>query len=284
MALTKTPIELSSTPGIVDNSNATAITIDASENVLVGKTTTGDYVTGIEMQPAGAILSYRTSGVASIFGRTDTGEITRFTRGTSIIGKIGTTTSAGGTRLAIGGTGDPGIIFAGAGVFPAIETTASDNTIDLGSANYRWKDIFLSGGVNFSANANAGGMTSELLDDYEEGAWTLASTTSGVTISSQSCRYTKVGRLVTLNGAVTFSALPSNISTQHFSGAPFNCWAEHSVGIVREASTTGAAYILQLNANNSTLGMNSYSGVANGSTRIFAVNESYNFSLTYTIA
>ena len=127
-------------------------------------------------------------------------------------------------------------------------------------------------------------MTSELLDDYEEGTWTLASTTSGVTISSQSCRYTKVGRLVTLNGAVTFSALPSNISTINFSGAPFLCWAQHSPGIVREASATGAVYILQLNANNSTFGMNSYSGVANGSARIFVVNESYTFSLTYTTA
>jgi hypothetical protein len=38
MALTKTPIELSSTPGIVDNSNATAITIDSSENVGLGVT------------------------------------------------------------------------------------------------------------------------------------------------------------------------------------------------------------------------------------------------------
>jgi len=36
MALTKTPIELSSTPGIEDNSNATAITIDSSENVGIG--------------------------------------------------------------------------------------------------------------------------------------------------------------------------------------------------------------------------------------------------------
>ena len=36
MALTEIPIELSSTPGIVDNSNATAITIDASENVGIG--------------------------------------------------------------------------------------------------------------------------------------------------------------------------------------------------------------------------------------------------------
>jgi len=39
MALTEIPIELSSTPGIVDNSNATAITIDSSENVGIGTST-----------------------------------------------------------------------------------------------------------------------------------------------------------------------------------------------------------------------------------------------------
>ena len=33
---TKVPVELSSTPGIVDNSNATAITIDSSENIGIG--------------------------------------------------------------------------------------------------------------------------------------------------------------------------------------------------------------------------------------------------------
>tara|TARA_E500000305_G_scaffold79190_1_gene64959 strand:- start:1908 stop:3965 length:2058 start_codon:yes stop_codon:yes gene_type:complete len=39
---TKIPVELSSTPGIVDNSNATAITIDSSENVsLTGQITIG---------------------------------------------------------------------------------------------------------------------------------------------------------------------------------------------------------------------------------------------------
>jgi len=38
MALTKIPSELSSTTGIVDNSNATAITIDSSENVVIGHT------------------------------------------------------------------------------------------------------------------------------------------------------------------------------------------------------------------------------------------------------
>ena len=42
MANTKIPVELSSTPGIVDNSNATAITIDSSENVGIG-TSSPDY-------------------------------------------------------------------------------------------------------------------------------------------------------------------------------------------------------------------------------------------------
>tara|TARA_R100000479_G_scaffold168718_1_gene109909 strand:+ start:158 stop:1489 length:1332 start_codon:yes stop_codon:yes gene_type:complete len=41
MALTEIPVELSSTPGIADSSNATAITIDSSERVLIG-TDSGD--------------------------------------------------------------------------------------------------------------------------------------------------------------------------------------------------------------------------------------------------
>ena len=39
---TKIPVELSSTPGIVDGSNATAITIDSSENVGIGTTSPND--------------------------------------------------------------------------------------------------------------------------------------------------------------------------------------------------------------------------------------------------
>jgi hypothetical protein len=42
MANTKIPVELSSTPGIVDNSNATAITIDSNENVGIGNSAPSD--------------------------------------------------------------------------------------------------------------------------------------------------------------------------------------------------------------------------------------------------
>ena len=54
-------------------------------------------------------------------------------------------------------------------------------------------------GIDFSANSNAAGMTSELLDDYEEGTFTPSFTggTSGSGYTRQVGEYTKVGRLVT---------------------------------------------------------------------------------------
>ena len=61
MALTQIPIELSSTPGIVDNSNATAITIDSSENVGIGSSSPSqklDVSGNISMSGAGTGSRY----------------------------------------------------------------------------------------------------------------------------------------------------------------------------------------------------------------------------------
>jgi len=54
-------------------------------------------------------------------------------------------------------------------------------------------------GIDFSANANAAGMTSELLDDYEEGTFTMTVSCGGNT-DTEICRYTKVGRVVYIEG------------------------------------------------------------------------------------
>ena len=74
--------------------NSERARIDSSGRFLVGKTSAGDYVTGIEMQPAGAVLSYRDGGVAAIFGRTTNGETVRFTNNGTGVGNISTTGSA----------------------------------------------------------------------------------------------------------------------------------------------------------------------------------------------
>lgn len=55
-------------------------------------------------------------------------------------------------------------------------------------------------GVNFSADGNAPGATSETLSDYEEGTWTPTMSTSSssptFTYTNRGGNYTKIGRLV----------------------------------------------------------------------------------------
>jgi hypothetical protein len=57
-------------------------------------------------------------------------------------------------------------------------------------------------GIDFSADPHATGMTSELLDDYEEGTWTPvwagASTAGTYSYAIQQGSYTKVGNKVTV--------------------------------------------------------------------------------------
>jgi hypothetical protein len=66
MALTEIPIELSSTPGIVDNSNATAITIDSSENVGI-RTTSPDAPLEIDGGSTDSTVLHLTSGTANTY-------------------------------------------------------------------------------------------------------------------------------------------------------------------------------------------------------------------------
>lgn len=64
-------------------------------------------------------------------------------------------------------------------------------------------------GIDFSADPHAAGMTSELLDDYEEGTYTPSLTfgggTTGQVYSVQVGRYTKIGRVVHVQAQLIFS-------------------------------------------------------------------------------
>jgi len=201
MALTQVPIELSSTPGIVDNSNATAITIDSSENVLVGTTDTAPGVTdtneGFAINSSRVFVSRASDYSLSLNRTTDDGAIAIFRKDGSSVGSIGT--SGGDIYLS---NGTKSLLLTGSLVLPRGGTGGiSDGTVDLGNGSNRFKDIYLSGGVNFSANVNASGMTSETLDDYEEGAWTPILRGDNATVSGQSYgavtgHYVKVGQLV----------------------------------------------------------------------------------------
>jgi hypothetical protein len=80
-------------------------------------------------------------------------------------------------------------------------------------------------GINFTANTPASGMTSQLLNWYEEGTWTPVA--SGVTINSGtptwSGKYTRVGRTVTatwqLTGGANVSVAVGNSLTLPFTAS-----------------------------------------------------------------
>jgi len=78
-------------------------------------------------------------------------------------------------------------------------------------------------GIDFSANSNAAGMTSELLDDYEEGTWTPIFTAPGATFtySSQQGSYIKIGTLVYAAFFVQISAVSGGSGTCGMGGLPF---------------------------------------------------------------
>lgn len=76
-------------------------------------------------------------------------------------------------------------------------------------------------GIDFSADPSAPGMTSELLDDYEEGTWTpVDASGAGLTFTSVSGRYTKIGRMVVAQCNFTFPTTAS-ASTIAIGGLPF---------------------------------------------------------------
>jgi hypothetical protein len=80
-------------------------------------------------------------------------------------------------------------------VDPTGNVTVSTGNLVVGTADK---------GIDFSANASAPGMTSELLNDYEEGTWT-PNQGPGLTVVgafSSSGTYTKIGRAVTVTGSV----------------------------------------------------------------------------------
>jgi hypothetical protein len=78
-------------------------------------------------------------------------------------------------------------------------------------------------GIDFSANTHAAGMTSELLNWYEEGAWT-PSVGGDATYTIQEGLYVRVGDLVYVQCQLLLNILGTG-STTTISGLPFQAFS-----------------------------------------------------------
>ena len=98
--------------------------------------------------------------------------------------------------------------------------TSSTGNLTLGDGNLVVADGH---GIDFSAAGNAAGMTSELLDDYEEGSFSPIIQGWSGTYGTQFGRYTKIGQLVSIFGEIRTNESTGSFDNEYpgIGGFPF---------------------------------------------------------------
>jgi hypothetical protein len=99
-------------------------------------------------------------------------------------------------------------------------------------------------GINFTANTNAPGMTSELLNWYEEGTFTpslVPGTSGSITLTTAAAKYTRIGRAVTVTGICEVSSVSSPVGALLLQGLPFTNSADASSRSAAAIYATGLA-------------------------------------------
>jgi hypothetical protein len=130
-------------------------------------------------------------------------------------------------------------------------------------------------GINFTANTNAAGMTSELLNWYEEGTWTPTYAFWTINPTNVYARYTRVGRLVTLNFVAQDGVSVAGNST--IGGLPFT------------SSNVNGASVAMKDMVGSSPGITAFGAIVTNSTLIGSMTSAtftgtfWAFSTTYMV-
>ena len=212
-------------------------------------------------------LSTFSGGPVLIGGGTSTGTASQplqVTGGAYVSGSVGIGSTNPARKLDVVDSGASGSVIRSKvttnnGGYLAYEALSSSGTSVFsvthnGRINLSENVVFASGqGLDFSATANSSGtMTSELLDDYEYGTWTptayLAYNPSGrsVSTSTNSGKYIKTGRLVTVHFTFTYSLTGSGGFNMGVQGLPYTAVNDGDVcGGARESQFTGFSFICE---------------------------------------
>ena len=124
-------------------------------------------------------------------------------------------------------------------------------------------------GIDFSATSDASGMTSELLDDYEEGTWTPVWTqTGGFTLGNGTLEgtYTKIGRLVYITMRFEMGSTTS-LGTGYvhsISGLPFTIQTNTNTFLVTASNASNNWIGWSSNYASNTSGLNYIQFVRSG--------------------
>jgi hypothetical protein len=197
----------SSNPLIFGINTQQKMTLDNSGNLLVGTTNSipgaGNTAVGASIYNDGRIFLSKSGNTVASFNRnTSDGSIAEFRKDGSTVGSIG----SDGSDLYIDSSvsNHAGLRFAGGSILPRYNGSLADNAVDLGqiSTNYRFKDLYLSGGVYLGGTGSA-----NKLDDYEEGSYTVgifdAGSGGNQSPTTTTGYYTKIGDMVFFSFNIT---------------------------------------------------------------------------------
>ena len=274
--------------------NVEKMRLDASGNLLVGKTTTAFGTQGARIDNAGGGYFTANGGISMQLNRLNSdGEILRFYKDGTTVGSIG---SVVGARLRVDSNSTAGYLgIAGTDRYYWNNTefgATTDNAYNLGYPTQRFKDLYLSGGVYLGGTGAA-----NYLDDYEEGTWTpgVYYVGNGVsaTMTNAEGAYTKIGRLVNVVGMFIISSTNSGSGVAQLNNLPFTV-ADVVANTGVEASGV-VSYFASLGTNVNTITLAAVAGsvraeLYNGTTASSAVgstvstfnaNAQIRFSLTY---
>jgi hypothetical protein len=131
-------------------------------------------------------------------------------------------------------------------------------------------------GIDFTANTPTAGMTSQLLNWYEEGAYTATITAGSGTFTSvtQSLKYTRIGRLVTVTGL--FQIVTNGTAADRiFMTLPIAAASANMSGAGAESNVTGYVFGI-FGASTTSVAIKKYdSTYLGGDGYVFPVNFTY---------
>jgi len=178
-------------------------------------------------------------------------------------------------------------IFFGGGQYigPATGNTgaAADNAVDIGNSSYRFKDLYLSGGVYLGGTGSA-----NKLDDYEEGSFLpFTGIGSGYTGEEvENAQYTKIGRMVYINLRMRWTGTDGSGNPAVFIMPFTHATATNTgtTGAIMYSGTqlkSGAALIAHMASNSNELYIYRGDGGTFNTVKRSEINGSYDFAISF---
>jgi hypothetical protein len=145
--------------GIDDNATSTAMTLDSSGNLLVGKTDTSINTQGVLFNPNFSHMSSTNDVPLALNRKSSDGAILQFRKDGSTAGSIGNA-SANSIYIAGNGSAAANLGFGGSSLIYA----TVDNVADLGAAGLRFDDIYATNGTIQTSDQNEKQQIASLTD------------------------------------------------------------------------------------------------------------------------